>query len=292
METIIAQTQGGVFKSQASKITIGAAADNDWVIDDLGVAPYHAVLIKEDGKWTIQALADTYLNHQKIAQESELAFNVPLQLGIKVLFVLQAEKKIQKNTRLLRFLGNPLIALTLFLCALAIPLWASYLNTSVKYVMNWRLLMTVSFIYWGLTFVMQLIFYPLVKRLAIFEFLSIVTSLSILSDLMQMFGNWLAFQYNFLSADELGLVVVSGSFYLLLRAFVRRFAHLSGRWMRITTFSLLFPCLLLLVYSFASSHQFFAQRMGSYPIYSRALYQHLAPAVEVKSIDTFLQLKR
>ncbi|WP_072576472.1 FHA domain-containing protein [Suttonella ornithocola] len=295
MAEIRIETKDAVYEPQTFPIRIGRAVDNDIMIRAVGVSDYHAIIENGAEGLEIRNLHEAHINGKKIRSRALLRENSFLTLGTATLRLwLNPKAKMPNPARAAKWkiFTHPVMAIMWFILAIALPLWTDFLQTDVRYVLNWRLIFFSVLFILGLVWIIHSMLLPVARRYLVIPIVGIVSALSFLSDLSDQAAYWFDFQYSFGWTDTLFLILVAAIFLYVFRAFLRDFIPLGGRLLNRCTIAVALPCLLLLLYSYLQSNNFFSQRPGSFPSYHRGLLKNIAPLTTPKSIDAFLSVEK
>lgn len=179
----------------------------------------------------------------------------------------------------------PIKALCALLLALGLSVYDDYLGQGQEYLMNYRLLVDLVILIGAVVLSTQVLLYPLTQKSLVFPVLFAVSSYLVVYWFLDTFGQWFGFRYGALPmalVDLLALCFYAYLLFSLLKPHLRTKSALrKGMALGIL------PVLLLTMYSFLGSYNFFSQRAGSYPDYPTELYQ---TQTQGEQIRTFFQL--
>lgn len=273
-------------------VRIGRAVDNDIVVRAMAVADYHAIIENSPEGLQVRNLHDAQLNGKPIRSRALVRHNSNLTIGSATLKLwLNAKEKMPNaaRTNKWKIFTNPFCALIWFTLAIALPVWTDYLQTNVKYVLNWQMIFIITTLILGLVWMVHSMVLPVSRRYLITPLISIISALSLFSELTDQTAYWFNFQYSFGWADTLSLIISSSTTIYLLRAFLRDFIPIGGRLLRRCTIAVSLPMLLLLTYNYLQKNDFFSQQPGKYPSYAQGLLKNIAPGKNIKTIEKFFE---
>lgn len=181
----------------------------------------------------------------------------------------------------------PAKALLALVMAVSVSLYDDYLGQAQEYLMNYRLLMMVLLMISAVVLAMQVVLYPLTKQALLLPLCYAVGVFFTLSQVVDWAVQWWGFRYTPVP-DGFGEVLVLGVFWWHLRLILKPYCP-SKSALRVALFWGMLPAIMLMIYSYLGMHDFFAQRVGSYPEYQTQLYHH---QTEGQAIDSFFGLTK
>ncbi|WP_072281193.1 hypothetical protein [Rappaport israeli] len=184
------------------------------------------------------------------------------------------------------FIAHPLAAMGWFLCALALTLWLGYLKTDQRYVLDLRLLFYFTAVMWALVWLLQTTLWAISKRYVFFPLLGIVSVFSLALDLSERAAYWFNFQLNQNWFEYVAFLLSVMGLLLLLGLFLRDFAGLRGRSLKIYLVMLAMPCVLMSLYLFLNQHYFYEYRQRHYPSYHQGLLPEKIDLQPTKSLQS------
>ena len=293
MARLIIEHQGRGIKVDEFPLAIGSAADNDIIIAN--AAPYHAV-IEESGEGVqLRALDACHLHGKAVHGTRLLDDNARLNVGGVILplwlDVNRPMPPIHARKRW-AWVTHPLAALIWFVLALALPLWLGYLSTPQRYILDYQIIFIMSATIIALVWLMNAFLLPLAGRHLVIPLLGIVSWLSVFNDLCEQAAYYFNFQLNGYGFNLIALLLTIAAFFWVLRGYLHDSTALAGRMLNRYTLGAGLPCVLLLLFTFLSNNDYFAQRDGSYPSYHRGLLPTVMPGVAPQAVDDFFEIDK
>lgn len=293
MAKLIVEHLGRTWHIAQFPFRIGRAADNDLVLAN--AAPYHAVIEESADGLHVRAVRPCYVDGKAVQGERLLQGNARLSAGGAVLSLwqdAQAPMPPVAPPKRWAWVAHPVMAAFWFILALVIPLWLGYLSTPQRYVLDYQIIFTMTATIIALVWLMNAFLLPVVGRHLIIPLIGIVSWLSVLNDLADQAAYYFNFQLSGSGFNLAALLLSAGMFLWVLRRYLHDTTAIAGRSLNRYTFGAALPCLLLLGYTFLSSHDFFAERGGNYPSYHRELLPTMMPGIEAKPIDSLFDIKK
>lgn len=293
MAKIIVEHLGRTWKIGQFPLTIGKAPDNDLIV--ASAAPYHAVIEESADGLQLRTLQPCHLNGKNVAGTRLLDGNARLNVGGAVL-PLWLDAQVPMPTvappKRWAWVTHPFMACFWFVLALAIPLWLGYLSAPQRYLLDYRIIFTMTATIAALVWLMNAFLLPLVGRHLIVPLIGIVSWLSVVNDIAEQAAYYFNFQIGWSGFNLAALLLSALVFLWALRGYLRDSTAIAGRMLNRYTLGAALPCLLLLTYAFLANHEFFAQRGGTYPSYHRELLPNMMPGLEAQSIDSFFEIEK
>ncbi|MBV7433657.1 hypothetical protein KRX19_01355 [Cardiobacteriaceae bacterium TAE3-ERU3] len=186
-----------------------------------------------------------------------------------------------------RLLTHPVMVVFWFILALLVPLAIGYLNTSSRYVLDFKLLFFGAAALIGVAWLMNLMLMPLLKTTLILPLLGIVSFVSLLMDIGDEIHYWAAFQWHVPWLDAVIHILLAVIFLLLVRGLLRNISDYGQRQPRRIWLVISIPFLVLFSYNFFESYNYFADLHGRVPVFHHGLSQWTLPGTESSSIEQF-----